>query len=186
MNKPLPKTAIRILGRPGIDSLTPPEASVGEVHWRCWAADGWSAPDGSDGYRGSSLAFIERWAKTLRGPTDPERKRTVLEIVQRHIDSGAVSDDDILVLQGYLEKAISSWCGGFGFTKHRMDSIDEVRLEESLAAAYDIPVKNLSAMMLVIAVADRVTNSTKHRDAFTRLLAEAEGWEESASLPWQE
>ena len=179
MDKPLPKTAIRILGRPGIESLTPPGKKIGSIHWHCWAAEGWSAPDGSDGYRESSLGWIERWAKDLRGPTDPGRKRTVLEVVQRHIDSGAISDDDILVLQGYLEEAIPSLFGAMSFFNNRMDSIDEVRIGESLAAAYDIPVESLNAMTLVIAIADRATNSTKHRDAFARLEAEVEAaWED--------
>ena len=73
MNKPLPKTAIRILGRPGIDSLTPPGEEIRDVHWKCWALKGWSAPNGIDGSRETSLGSIESWAKDLRGPEEVGR-----------------------------------------------------------------------------------------------------------------
>ena len=59
-NKPLPKIAIRILGHPGIDSLTPPGEGIADIHWTCWASDEWSTPNGSDGIRETSLGEIER------------------------------------------------------------------------------------------------------------------------------
>ena len=138
-NKPLPKTAIRILGHPGIDSLTPPGEGIGSIHWHCWAADDWSAPNGSDGIRESSLGSIERWAKDLRGPTDPDRVPAVAEVFAKHVEMSVITDLDLQSLSSYIKRNMEQRFYEFSpFLNGRMDSIDGYELDESLAKRYKI------------------------------------------------
>ena len=95
MDKPLPKTAIRILGHPGIESLERPGEGIRDIYWKCWASKGWTAANGSDGIREHSLGSIESWAKSLRGPTDPDRVPPVAEVMRKHIETGVITDLDL-------------------------------------------------------------------------------------------
>lgn len=173
-NKPLPKTAIRILGRPGIDSLTPPGEGIGDIFWECWASKGWSAPNGSDGIRETSLGSIESWAKSLRGPTDPERVPPVAEVMRKHVETGVITDLDLQSLRGYIELGMEQRFGQFGQRESsRMDSVDRYELDESLAERYKISAERLEAYSLAIAIADEATGSNQYRN----LLRKFQRWE---------
>lgn len=174
MDKPLPKTAIRILGHPGIESLERPGEGIRDIYWHCWAADGWSAPNGSDGIRETSLGSIESWAKDLRGPTDPERVPAVAEAVAKHIETGLITDLDLQSLRGYIELGMEK---RFGWASQRessrMDSIDRYEFDESLAKRYKISAERLGAFSLAIAIADEATDTSQYRN----LLRKFQRWE---------
>ena len=174
-NKPLPKTAIRILGRPGIDSLTPPGDGIGDIYWSCWSSKGWSAPNGSDGIRETSLGSIESWAKILRGPTDPDRVPPVAEVMRKHIETGVITDTDLRSLSGFIERGMEQ---RFGWVSQRessrMDSIDRYEFDESLAKRYKISIKRLDAFSLAIAIADEATDSNQYRN----FLRKHQRWEQ--------
>ncbi|MEJ6585389.1 MAG: hypothetical protein QNL52_05945 [Synechococcus sp. ChBW.bin.23] len=111
MDKPLPKTAIRILGRPGIESLERPGEGIGDIHWRCWASKEWSTPNGSDGIRETSLGSIENWTKNLRGPTDPDRVPAVAEVIRKHIEKDVITDLDLQSLSSYIKRGMENRFG---------------------------------------------------------------------------
>ena len=160
MNETLPKTAIRILGRPGIDSLQKPDD---DVYWRCWAADGWTDDEGSDGIRETSLGAIESWAKGLKGPADADRRLSVREILEKGVAGYPLSDNDLEVLRAYLAH-FANRRFHLGFPSSRMDAADGFALDDSLAAQYGIPAEELSVPNLEAAIADQSTDEQQHRE----------------------
>ena len=174
MDKPLPKTAIRILGRPGIESLERPGEGNGDIFWSCWASKGWSAPNGSDGIRESSLGSIESWAKDLRGPTDPDRVPVVAEVFVKHIETGLIADLDLQSLSSYIERCMERRFGWMSQSESsRMDSINRYELDESLAKRYKISAERFDAFSLAIAIADEATDTSQYRN----LLRKFQRWE---------
>ena len=178
-NKPLPKTAIRILGRPGIESLERPGEGIRDIYWSCWASKGWSAFNGSDGIRKTSLGSIESWAKDLRGPTDPGRVPAVAEAVAKHIETGVITGLDLRSLRSYIERHMPEYTGNLACSTLEfqtiigMDSIDGYELDKSLAKRYKISAERFDAFYLAIAIADEATGSNQHRN----LLRKHQRWE---------
>lgn len=178
MDKPLPKTAIRILGRPGIESLEPPGEGIRDVYWKCWALKEWSAPNASDGIRETSLGSIESWAKDLRGPTDPDRVPAVDEVIRKHIETSVITDLDLQSLSSYIERCMERRFGWVSqMRSSRMDSIDSYELDESLAKRYKISAKRFDAFSLAIAIADEATDSNQYRN----FLRKHQRWEQEAN-----
>ena len=174
MDKPLPKTAIRILGHPGIESLERPGEGTRDIYWKCWASKGWSAANGSDGIREHSLGSIERWAKGLRGPTDPDRVPAVAEVFVKHIETGVITDLDLQSLRGYIELGMEQRFGWMSqMESSRMDSVDRYEVVESLAKSYKISAERFDAFSLAIAIADQATDTSQYRN----LLRKFQRWE---------
>lgn len=170
-NKPLPKVAVRILEHPGVHSLD----KYRGFEWVCWAKDGWTCPDGSDGTKETSLGALETYfVKKLRGPSDTGRTLSLHEVCTKHLSGNQLSTADIHVLKNFLDWSINKIYGGFAFFDHRLFGLDVDSFGEELLKRFDLPAD--SATEFVAAIADQASGTTEHRG---RLLDIAR-WEAEA------
>ena len=151
----LPKTAQRIINDSRIRSL-----KKHDIHWVCWAADGWSDAMGCDGYKDGALYAIDGWMRGLRGPDHPKRYRSVFEILSDHINGNQVSDRDLEVLFMYVNEALSKHLALWTPCTERLHSVDGIELDDATRSKYKL-ADDAEMIDLAAAVIDQVRGNNK-------------------------